>query len=189
MTAALTVTISILALSFSLFVFVDSRRKDQRDLFLRLHQLLNDADMQRGRYLLFHKAADEASVERLSDDEWRDINRALATFNTLGLYVSKSYVSEHDVLEIWARPIVRTWKAAQPYITYRVRLQGYRPWRYFAFLAEKAQQELDNRGDSSELKVWRRPTHTLPNSSPMTDQQAVVEDTTNFSAPKGPPPQ
>jgi hypothetical protein len=78
--------ISLLAVGFSFFVFVDNRRKDQRDTFLRLHQILNDDDMQRGRYLLFQKAFDQASVEQLTDSEWRDMNRVVSTFNTLGLY-------------------------------------------------------------------------------------------------------
>jgi hypothetical protein len=112
MIAAFSVGISLLALGFSLFVFVDNRRKDQRDTFLRLHKLLNDNDMQRGRYLLFQKATDQTSVEQLTDDEWLDINRVLSNLNTLGFYIAKHYVSVPNVLEIWARPITRMWKAA-----------------------------------------------------------------------------
>lgn len=158
MIAAFSVGISLLALGFSCFVFVDNRRKDQRDTFLRLHQLLNDNDMQRGRYLLFQKATDQTSVEQLTDNEWRDINRVLSTFNTLGFYIAKHYVGEPDVLEIWARPIVRTWTAAQPYIDYRESLQGYRPWKYFDLLAGKAQEHISSKVDNVELKVWRRPS-------------------------------
>jgi hypothetical protein len=122
--AVFSIAISLLALGFSFFVFADNRRKDQRDTFLRLHQILNDDDTQRGRYLLFQKATDQTSVEKLTDSEWRDINRVLATFNTLGFYLAKHYVSEPDVMELWARPIIRTWTAAQSYITYREGLQG-----------------------------------------------------------------
>jgi hypothetical protein len=42
--AAFSVGISILALGFSFFIFISSRQKDQRDTFLRLHELLNDDD-------------------------------------------------------------------------------------------------------------------------------------------------
>jgi hypothetical protein len=74
-------------------------------------------------------------------------------FNTLGFYITKHYVSEHDVLEIWARPIVRTWIAARPYIAYREGLQGYRPWRYFDLLAGKAQEHISNKAVNVELKA------------------------------------
>ncbi len=176
MIAAFSIGISLLAFGFSFFVFVDNRRKDQRDTFLRLHQLLNDDDMQRGRYLLFQKATDQTSVEQLTENEWRDINRVLSTFNTLGFYIAKHYVSDPDVLEIWARPIVRTWTAAQPYIAYREGLQGYRPWRYFDLLAGKAQEHISSTADNAEVKVWRRPGTAAPIPSPPTDQNPDAQD-------------
>lgn len=160
MILAISVAISVLALGFSFFVFVDSRQRDRRDIFLQMHQLLIGDDLQRGRYVLYQKVTDEDSVERLTDYEWRDINRALATYNALGLYLANGYVRERDVMDIWAPSICRAWKAAQPYIAYREQLQGYRPWKYFAFLAEKAQQEMARRGDDIELKVWRRQGET-----------------------------
>jgi hypothetical protein len=156
MVAAISIVISVLALSFSFFVFFDSRRRDQRDLFLKMHELLISDDVLRSRYVLFQTVIDKESVERLTDSEWRDVNRALATLNALGLYLANGYVKERDVMDIWARPICRVWKAAQPVIDYRERLQGYEPWRYFALLAERAQQYLDRGGDSIDLKVWRR---------------------------------
>lgn len=170
MIAAISVAISVLAFGFSLFAFLDGRRRDQRDIYIKVHQLLVDRKLERGRYLLLQKVIDEDSVGRLTDNEWGLINRAMAAFNTLGLLLAKGYVEERDVMDIWAPSICRAWKVAQPYIAYRERLQGYRPWKYFAFLAEKAQQHLSRKGDDIELKVWRRgkPAAPAPATPPST---------------------
>ena len=81
----------------------------------------------------------------------------LATFNALGLYLANGYVQEPDVMDMWARNICRTWKAAQPYIEYREHLQGHKPWKYFALLADKAQQDLSRKGEDADVKMYRRP--------------------------------
>ena len=172
MTAVASIAISILALGFSFFAFFDRRRKDQRDIFLQMHQLLISEDLRRGRFILFQKVTDEESVESLSDNEWRDIDRALATYSALGLYIANGYVKERDVMDLWARPICRAWKAAQPYIAYRERLQGSSSWKYFGFLAERAQQELSRTGGDLEVKVWQRRGDIKDNTLPSNNKQA-----------------
>jgi hypothetical protein len=103
MTAATLVPIvlSITALIFSIYVFVDSRKRDQRDIFIKIHELLIIDNIQRGRYLLFEKVVDEDSVKRLTDQEYRDINQAIAAYNLLGIYLKNGYVSQRDVIEVW----------------------------------------------------------------------------------------
>jgi hypothetical protein len=92
------IAISILALAFSVFVFAESRRRDRRDMFLKIHELFYSDDLQRGRNVLFGKVTDEASVGLLTDQEYRDITRVLGAFNTLGLYIRNGYVNEADVM-------------------------------------------------------------------------------------------
>lgn len=121
-----------------------------------MHEILISDDLQRCRYVLFQKVTDEDSVEHLTDGEWRDINRTLSTFNALGLYLANGYVRERDVMDIWARPTCRVWKASQPFIDHRERLQGYRPYKYLALLTEKSEQYLRRRGENIDLIVWRR---------------------------------
>ena len=156
MIAGLSVLISCIALGFSLFTFLHNQRKDRRDLFLQMHQLLTSSDLRRGRWILFQKINDEESVERLSDDEWRDIDRAMSAYNALGLYIAKKYINERDVMDIWAKPICAAWKAAQPYMAYRQRLEGSSPWKYFDFLSECARREIARIGDNSDVEIWRR---------------------------------
>lgn len=125
------IVLSVLALGFSMFVFIESRRRDRRDIFLKITEYLTSDDIQRGRYTLFEKVADEPNVERLSDDEYRDAHRAVNAFNVLGLCVKNGYVNERDVLDAWAIPVYRAHRAAQPFLTFRERTHGYPSWPYF----------------------------------------------------------
>jgi hypothetical protein len=156
MIAEISVLIAFLALGFSLFAFLDGRKKDRRDIFLQIHQLLISEDLRRGRFILFQKITDEDSVERLSDGEWRDVDRALSTYNALGLYIAHRYVKERDVMDLWAEPIFKAWKAAQPYIAYRKRLGDPNPWKYLDFLKERAVREISRTDGDLELKIWQR---------------------------------
>lgn len=150
------VALSILALGFSAFVFIESRRRDRRDIFLKMTEYLTSEDIQRGRQLLYEKVTDEESIARLSNEEYRDINRAVNAFNILGLYVKNGYVSEGDVLDVWAVPVYRGWQAAQPYVTHRARAQGSKTWLYFEILARKCLESLERKGEKVEFAVWRR---------------------------------
>jgi len=149
MLALISVVISLMAVGFSILVFVDNRRRDQRDLFLKIHQQMIGERLQRGRRILFQKAKDEASIAELSDEEYREINEALSFYNILGFYVQNRYVRERDVMEFWAVPVVRAWKAAKPFIAYRVSRDGYHVLDSFENLAARAERELLRRGATS----------------------------------------
>ena len=156
MATVLSIVLSIVAVTFSIYVFIDSRMRDRRDILMKMHELLISNDLQRGRYLLFDKIVDEDSVERLSGQDYRDINRAIAAFNLLGIYVKNGYVNERDVMDVWGRSIYRSWIAAQPIIIDREKGHGYHSYPYFKFLAERARVTFTRSGDLPEYKVQRR---------------------------------
>ena len=150
------IVLSAVAVILSVYVFIDSRQRDRRDIFIKMHELLISNDSQRGRYLLFEKVVDYEAIERLTDEEYRDINRALAMYNLLGVYLKNGYVNERDVIEVWGRTIYRAWMAAQPFLAYREQVQGYQPMPYFALLAEKVQEVLSREGTLPEYVIRRR---------------------------------
>ena len=121
-------------------------RRDRRDIFLRIHELLYSDDLQRGRNTLFRKVTDVESIEELEDQEYRDVIRVLGAYNALGLYIKKRYVNEHDVLNTWSESSYRTWKRAQSVRDYREKHEGYRPWDNLDLLAQKARQVLLKKG-------------------------------------------
>lgn len=156
MSTILSIVLSVLALGFSAYVFIDSRSRDRRDMVLKIHEYLSSDELQRGRYLLFEKISDGASVDGLSGDEYRHINRALGAYNAIGAYVKNGYVSTSDVMQLWAVPVHRAWRVAQPFVAHRQEHHGYHPWIYFEFLAQQAEKEITKMGVSLDVKVERR---------------------------------
>jgi hypothetical protein len=149
--AVVPIVLSVIALAFSIYVFIDSRKRDRRDIFIKIHELLISDDIQRGRYLLFEKVVDQESVKRLTDDEYRDINRAIAAYNLLGVYLKNGYMNERDVMEVWGRPVYRAWISAQPFLAWREHNQGYKAMPYFEALARRTEQVLSRDGLTSKI--------------------------------------
>ena len=135
--------ISVVALSLSIYVLVDTRRRDRRDLLLKLHEQLNAQDRSIGRRLLYQLASEP--VESWPEDQFDRVNNALAYFDVIGMYAELGYVRKDDVLRLWAEPAFRAWKAAQPFLDHRARQSGSRPWPYFARLAQSAEAYLRQR--------------------------------------------
>jgi hypothetical protein len=79
--------ISVVALGVSLFILVDSRRLDRRDLLLKLHEQLIAPDRQTGRRLLYQLACQP--VESWRDDQFDLVNGALAYFDVIAMYVDR----------------------------------------------------------------------------------------------------
>lgn len=174
MTAIFSVILSIFALGFSLYVFAEGRRRDRRDLFLRIHDLLLSEDALRGRHILFDKVTDEASVERLSDLEYRDTHRAIGLLNDLAFYMKRGYVSEADVLDMWGVSGYRACLAAQPVILQRVHRTGYPPWPYIDYLMQKTGDYLTRKGTMPKFVVWHR-----SESPPATSVEGTERDAGN----------
>src|SRR4051812_42018121 len=100
---------SIAALGISIFVLFETRRRDRRDLLLRIHEQLIGDDPQRGRHLLFQLG--DRPVQELPDDDFRCINRALARYDVLGMYMEQGHVRKGDVMRLWAEPAFLAWRA------------------------------------------------------------------------------
>ncbi len=134
--------LSCTAMVLSLYAFIHSRRKDKRDLFLRMHEQLVSPDKQRGRRLIYDMAATGRSVDDLTADEYEAINNALAYLDVLGVYYNNRYIRREDVMEMWALPIVRLMQAARPFLEHRDENQGTPVWPRLRNLAEDAQRYL-----------------------------------------------
>ena len=156
MATGFSIALSVFALLFSVYVLADSHRRDKRDILIKMHELLTSDRYQRGRYLLFEKVIDEASVERLSGEDYRDINGAISGFSLLGLYVEKGYVNEQDVLDAWSISIARAWESSKPFIAHGRNKRGYTPHHWFGSLAIKAQEYLNRQGINLDYTPWRR---------------------------------
>ena len=158
MSAAISVTLSIIALGFSLYVFIDARKRDRRDIFLKLHDLLLSDDAMRGRQLLYEKITDENSVEQITHDEYRDIHRAIGMLNALAYHMKRGYVNEADVMGMWGEALYRACLAARPVLAHREHRTGYRPWIHLEYLERRTHAYVTRIGGGSVpgFTVWKR---------------------------------
>ena len=158
MFAAFSIVLSIIALGFSLYVFADGRKRDRRDVFLKIHELLLSDDALRGRQLLYDKITDEASVERLTNDEYKDVHRAIGMLNALAYYMKSGYVNEADVMSMWGEAAYRACLAAKPVIDHRERRTGYRPFVHLEYLMQRTRTYVTHIGGGTipDFTVWHR---------------------------------
>jgi hypothetical protein len=153
--------ISCGAVALSLGAFLTTRWRDRRDLLLRVHQSLIAADQQRGRRSIYTMSANHARVEDLGDADYVLINNALASLNTLGIYYRRRYVRREDVLELWALPVVRLLRAAEPFLDHRDELAGTRTWPQLRAFAVDAEKYLQRQG--VDVKAVETHVTELPN--------------------------
>lgn len=156
MPATFSIILSIIALIFSIYVFTNSRKQNKRNAFLQIHDLLLSDEIQKGRQTLLLKVTDEASVRELSDEDYRDIHRALGILNALAYYMKSGYVDEMDALCMWAPTAYRACVAAQPLIRQREQDTGYRPFPYLDYLTQRTYTYMTNKGTIPQFKVWHR---------------------------------
>lgn len=151
------IAVSVLAVTISLFSLLANRRKDRRDVFLKLHEQLISPELQNGRRVLFDLYARSGQVQDLSREDYTSANRALAMFDIAGLYCHKKYVSEAEILELWAAPLVRMKYAAEPFMRHRDAFSpGVPVWPHYRRLADHAEELL--RGQGVDIVQFTAPT-------------------------------
>jgi hypothetical protein len=138
MIAITSIVLSAVAVAFGIFVFVEGRQRYKRDVFLKIHELMISEDQYRGRQLLLSRDLDDASIEKLTLKDRANISRAIATYDTLGLYLRRGYLIENDVIEMWGTAACRAWRKAQPFVERRARTTGLPAYPNFRYLVELA---------------------------------------------------
>lgn len=106
----LTVILAGAALTVSLWALTFNWMKSKQDTFLSIHDKLIAVDLQEGRRLLFAKIKSPADADRLLAEDmesYQKINRALAMYDVLGLYVKRRYVFKSWVMEEWGSGLAK----------------------------------------------------------------------------------
>lgn len=147
--------VSFAALAFTGLTYRDRRKQDRRDLFLKLHERLVDADLQRGRRLLYSHARTRQEVTELREshpEQYDLINRSLAMLDVAGMYVDRDYIDKKDFLSLWGPTYGRAWLAAGPFLDERFAglRSGSRGWPYFRSLGAEAAESLDPPPETTE---------------------------------------
>src|SRR4051812_2316212 len=116
MLAIASTVISLVAVGVSIFVFIESRTRHKRDMFLKIHEIMMNETSYRGRQLILSQQFDQESMQNLELSKRADVSRTLGLFDTMGLYLYRGYLLEEDVLSMWGTRVGRLWDAAQPFI-------------------------------------------------------------------------
>jgi hypothetical protein len=163
----LSIVISSVAVIVSFISLFVSRRKDKRDIFLKLHELLVSPELQNGRRVLFQLHARVGRVEDLSEADYASANRALASLDIAGLYCHKKYVSEKEILDLWAPSLARMKYAAGPFLQHRDSFwSGIPTWPHYRRLADHAEEYLRSRGVDIDQFVTPVPSPSPGPSDP-----------------------
>jgi len=120
---AISILVSFGAFTFSLYAWRERIRQDQRDLFLKLHELLVSAEHQRGRRILYRQiksVEDARTLLRDSPEQYDLANMALATLDTAALYVERRYINQDLFMEEWGYTYKDIFSHAQFFITERI---------------------------------------------------------------------
>ena len=144
MVAVLTIVVSFAALAVSVYALVTASRTDRRDLFLQMHHLLTDQDLQEGRRLLFEKVKTINDVRLIRKDDETGaalINRALAMFELLAFYVDRGYIDKDLMLQEWGHTYARAWSHGRHFVAERLEREqdGWSGWPHLQTLGPEAQ--------------------------------------------------
>ncbi|NKG22392.1 hypothetical protein [Paeniglutamicibacter terrestris] len=110
-------------------------------MFLSIHNSLISLDIQNGRRLLFNKInSPEDPSELLSSDPraYDQINRALAMYDVLGLYVKRKYVDKSWVMDEWGSGLAKARVPALLFMAHREAIGVPSKWKNFDALSLEA---------------------------------------------------
>jgi hypothetical protein len=140
MLAVASTILSIIAVGFSIFVFIDGRTRYKRDMFLKIHEIMISEPSYRGRQLLLSQKHDQKSINDIDLSDRAQVSRAIALFDTIGLYLHRDYLIEEDVISMWGPSACRVWRAAQPFIERRAQQSGDpNAYPYFRYLVGRSE--------------------------------------------------
>lgn len=137
----LSLAIALLALGVNAWTFLDRRRVDRRDLFLKLHEAMLDPSLQRGRMILYRRCGSEKAVAEMAEqdvDSFLLANRALAMFDLMARYVHTGHLSRSDAMEEWAYSTSNLYGKSRYFLAFRSAEAGRQAWPNFVAFAEAA---------------------------------------------------
>lgn len=140
------IALSLAAFVFSVFTWRERKSKDQRGLFLRMHERLIDIDLQRGRRILTNEVNSLANARELfrdAPDKYDLANRSLAMLDVAALYVERGYIDKALFLDEWGSVYGRLFESAQYFIAERVErnpVYAHWPWPHFQALANQVRK-------------------------------------------------
>jgi hypothetical protein len=137
----ISVVVSLCAFLFAAFTWRASLEQHRRDLFLTLHERLNQADAGAVTQIPWNRINCRADAQAVRDgdpEQWQRIIHVIATFDTLGLYVAHGYIDRELAFEVWGPSHADIYEHGCFVLdVYETELDR-RPWNYFEDFAREA---------------------------------------------------
>lgn len=137
----------LVAMTLTLTTILVGRGQRRRDAFSRVHDLLTSTEQQRGRRLLL-EAAKTGVFPAEDTEEFASMNRAIATLNSVGLYLRRRIVPRAWVLDAWHHPLRDIRPAVEAFLAYRRSLMITASWHVAVDL-----YDLMNRADRYRTRL------------------------------------
>lgn len=115
--------------------------KSKQDTFLSIHEKMISSDLQEGRRLLLSKIKSFEDADRLLQEEpeqYQKVNRALAMYDVMGVYVKRGYILKSWVMEEWGPGLARAREPGLHFIEHRRRQGIASMWKNFDDLSFEA---------------------------------------------------
>ena len=137
-----TFIVATVALILSGLAVAVTRRSEQRQAFIQLHDLLTSAASQEGRRLLYTQLKTADDIERMyrkRPEKFDLVNRTVGLYNTLGVYVHEKYVPRGLALRLWGQAIAGQWRSIEGFLRWRRTTHSETSkWDYLVWLAGEA---------------------------------------------------
>ena len=150
-------SISVLAFIFSVFSWLERKRQDRRDLFLKINERLAEIDLQRGRRILYRDVNSKEDAKTLFDqrpDDYDLANMALAMLDIAALYVEQRYIDRRLFMNQWGLAYARLRENSCYFINERAARSTVpvpQPWPHFQrFVAQATQHFRTDDGSAVE---------------------------------------
>lgn len=137
--------IAVLGLMVSLITVLFSVRHSRLEAYTRMHELLVSPEVARGRRILFQTHAAHA-LPKPNEEGWDEINRSMAMYDTLGVYVRRHIVSERLVLGSWFHALCAIHDAADAWLAHRHATGHRNPWPSLTYLLDRAERYHSRQG-------------------------------------------
>ncbi len=145
--------VALIAVALTTYTVIQARRTQRTDAFLRLHELMIQPDAQRGRRRLFQAANGVTAMPRPGTVESGEMNRALALYDTLGMYIEHRIVDPESALDAWVN-LRNIKEPANRFIDERQ--TTYRLWPHLSRLFDRAEAHHPRRPCCQPLRIEDR---------------------------------
>lgn len=143
--------VATLAVSLSFATVVFGRRQRRQDMFLRVHEMLIDVEMQRGRRLVYQSGR-QGHLPPEDSDDFALISRTLSVHNTVAVYVRRRIVSQQWVLAGWQNTLCDLRKGTTLFVEYRQETYGWLVCPDLDSLISSAERRALRRGDRGDAR-------------------------------------